>query len=301
MERLLKDQQFEPLEKLCLKPFIFNNMRITVMNALKFCHKSDWKAAEHSHLCFELSSVSSGSFVTVYNGKEFVTSAGEAHLISPYTTHSNKKMSPGVNYGVCVRFSLEQTANDGETLSFLCYESFMRQLTELCGKPFVFNGEAHFEKFAEFGQRELSLQMAFVDFLITLTDCEERMLYQGTGSSGADDNEILVGQAIHYIQSYKGSGFNVQQMVDSLYVSYRHLARIFKKITGKSILQYYNDIRIERVKKLLAVQDITMKQIMAESGFESRHYLQTLFRKSVGKTPAEYRKTIGQDASLFEY
>lgn len=61
---------------------------------------------------------------------------------------------------------------------------------------------------------------------------------------------------------------------------------------------YVNDIRIANACKLLSFSDHTVKEIAAETGFESLTYFNRVFSKKKNCTPSVFRKTVADRGSL---
>ncbi len=84
---------------------------------------------------------------------------------------------------------------------------------------------------------------------------------------------------------------------NSLHMSYRNLSRIFASVEGRTIENYFNALRIEHVKELLAEDRLTLNEIAFETGFSSVPHLSKRFKQSTGMTPTQFRE-IGMRISL---
>ncbi|MDY3303548.1 MAG: AraC family transcriptional regulator [Clostridia bacterium] len=69
-----------------------------------------------------------------------------------------------------------------------------------------------------------------------------------------------------------------------------HLNRIFAKITGTSIYNYLQSIRIEQAKKLLINTNLTNFEIAEKVGINSAAHFSAYFKKATGITPKKYRE-----------
>ncbi|MDP4208536.1 MAG: AraC family transcriptional regulator [Bacteroidota bacterium] len=69
-----------------------------------------------------------------------------------------------------------------------------------------------------------------------------------------------------------------------------HFTRAFKKATGQSPLDYINLKRIEKAQLLLVTTDLSLKEILEKSGFNSASYFNRIFKTVTGTTPLAYRK-----------
>ena len=67
---------------------------------------------------------------------------------------------------------------------------------------------------------------------------------------------------------------------------------VFKKETGKSVIDYLLDERISEAKKLLIEGALPLKQIAETVGIGDYNYFSRLFKKRTGYTPTEYRKNF---------
>lgn len=70
-----------------------------------------------------------------------------------------------------------------------------------------------------------------------------------------------------------------------------HFARVFKKYTNQTPLQYILKARMEKAKTLLETTDHSLLQIAQLTGFESHSHFSQTFRKMFDQSPDAYRKT----------
>jgi len=85
---------------------------------------------------------------------------------------------------------------------------------------------------------------------------------------------------------------------EQLHFDYSHLSSIFSKTEGKSIQQYQNEIKVERIKELLEYDELSISEIAYKLGFGSSAYLSTQFKKYTGITPTNYKanKALNRDS-----
>jgi AraC-like DNA-binding protein len=97
-------------------------------------------------------------------------------------------------------------------------------------------------------------------------------------------------QNIHtYIEAHLAEKMVVPDICKALGIGETTFYEVFRK-KGVKFSNYYNELRIERVKKLLRETSRPIVDIAAEVGYTDGHYFSKLFRKSQGITPGEYRK-----------
>ena len=81
----------------------------------------------------------------------------------------------------------------------------------------------------------------------------------------------------------------VADVVEPLYLSFRHANGIFKRLMGMTIFDYLVQRRMEAAKALLRQPTCLIYQVAEAVGYKSTIYFGTVFKQSVGLTPREYR------------
>ena len=69
----------------------------------------------------------------------------------------------------------------------------------------------------------------------------------------------------------------------------RTFARHFKAATGRMPAAYVQALRIEAAKTMLERDGKPIQSISAEIGYDDVGFFRSLFKRSTGMTPAEYR------------
>ncbi|UQZ84192.1 Arabinose operon regulatory protein [Paenibacillus konkukensis] len=101
----------------------------------------------------------------------------------------------------------------------------------------------------------------------------------------------LIEQITEYILNhYNEYDFSVQKIADHFSLSLSYLSRYFKEQTGRTVMDYLNEIRIDQAKLLLRTNDRSVKDIVQQVGYYDVSSFIRKFKQSVGVTPGEYRK-----------
>lgn len=90
------------------------------------------------------------------------------------------------------------------------------------------------------------------------------------------------------------ANINIESLAKRLSLPERTLSRILNQHFGKNFFEFINERRIEEAKQLLAdpgKKDMNILDILAEAGFSSKSTFNAIFKKYVGQTPSQYRKT----------
>jgi AraC-like DNA-binding protein len=70
-----------------------------------------------------------------------------------------------------------------------------------------------------------------------------------------------------------------------------YFSELFGRQQNKGFRQYVRDVRIERAKMLLTGTDLPLRRVAELSGFANRFYFGNVFKRTVKRTPLEWRKT----------
>ena len=88
-------------------------------------------------------------------------------------------------------------------------------------------------------------------------------------------------------------GFSLDEAAAALATSKRTLARRMQSVLGKSPLDYFQDLRIERAVHLLETTQASVDQIAAEVGYAEGATLRMLLRRRLGRGVRDIRRLSG--------
>ncbi len=77
--------------------------------------------------------------------------------------------------------------------------------------------------------------------------------------------------------------------------SYNYLSTVFPEVEGKTIEQFWIEIRLDYAKELLSTTNKSITQISLACGFSTSQYFATHFKKMTGYTPLKYRRENTKD------
>ena len=103
----------------------------------------------------------------------------------------------------------------------------------------------------------------------------------------------LVRDAKKYIEeNFAREEFSLTDAADYTHVSPQHLSRVFRQSTGITFMDYITRVRIRRAIELLRDDDRKMYEIAETVGYSSQHYFSSAFKKVLGVSPMEYKKSL---------
>jgi two-component system, response regulator YesN len=104
---------------------------------------------------------------------------------------------------------------------------------------------------------------------------------------------LVIKRACEYIQTHLQEELTLKQMADYSNLSASYFGVLFKQYSGKSFVNYVNQIRIEKALEYLRNSDKKIYEIAEEVGFASLPYFNRVFKHVWNVTPNEYRKGLG--------
>jgi transcriptional regulator GlxA family with amidase domain len=85
---------------------------------------------------------------------------------------------------------------------------------------------------------------------------------------------------------------SLTELAGAANLSRSHLCRLFKTQTGLSQGEYLRRLRMGKARDLLAASVLSIKEVMAAVGYDSKSHFSRQFRRSFGLAPSEYRKKL---------
>ncbi|NMH70978.1 helix-turn-helix transcriptional regulator [Bacillus sp. RO3] len=84
---------------------------------------------------------------------------------------------------------------------------------------------------------------------------------------------------------------SIRQVADQINISVPYFSKIFKEETGRNFVEYVTYVRLQRAVWLLRHTTHTIEHIAEELGFNTPNYFSGTFKKYVGLSPRDYRRT----------
>lgn len=108
-----------------------------------------------------------------------------------------------------------------------------------------------------------------------------------------DPIERAVLRSIVTMRDNLGEALTVDDLARSAMFSKFHFTRIFQRVTGVTPGRFLSAMRLQRAKQLLITTDLNVAHISAHVGYNSVGTFSSRFSRSVGMSPAHYRRLAG--------
>lgn len=126
----------------------------------------------------------------------------------------------------------------------------------------------------------------FNDILL-LVDRQQHEQKKATG----DVQEQIERAAAYFNENYN-TKISIDDYAESLHISTNWFIHNFKQYTGMSPAQYILSLRMVNAQSLLERTTYNIKEISEIVGYENPLYFSRVFKKEIGKSPAQYRKEM---------
>ena len=99
-----------------------------------------------------------------------------------------------------------------------------------------------------------------------------------------------VDQAIAYMEQNYYLDLDLSMISDLISMNSSYFSSLFKKKTGLNLINYLQNVRIEKSKQLLLNSNQKLYEISEAVGIPNVKYFCKLFKDYTGVTPSEFRK-----------
>ncbi len=105
-----------------------------------------------------------------------------------------------------------------------------------------------------------------------------------------DNNRINI--IFNFVKEEFQRSISLEEIAGMVSMTVPAFCRYFKKITGKTFVQFVNEYRLAHAAKLLHEKQISILDVSYESGFNNFSHFNKQFKKFTKKTPSDYRNEL---------
>lgn len=96
-------------------------------------------------------------------------------------------------------------------------------------------------------------------------------------------------EIIEIIKNRYAERLAIQDIAEEVKLSINHMASVFKKETGETVVDFLTKVRMMHAKRMLRDHSYKIYEIAYNSGYSDANYFAKVFKKSTGLSPKEYR------------
>ncbi|MBD2847822.1 AraC family transcriptional regulator [Paenibacillus sp. IB182496] len=200
----------------------------------------------------------------------------------------------------------------------ITYDAFQEQVPAPAGRRRLIQLPVQASRlpswFAEIGEKEVSLARQLVMAAaaparsrLDANVSTGRMLYElldgirdrfSSSAAPSDDKHAAIEGAVAYIERHYASKLTRAQVARIFGLSLKAFTSGLKEATGRSFVQFVNDIRVRRAKEQLLSTRRKLSEIAHRVGYKDEFYLSRKFKQTVGVAPSVYLKRPKTIASM---
>jgi AraC-like DNA-binding protein len=97
-------------------------------------------------------------------------------------------------------------------------------------------------------------------------------------------------KAQEFIKEHWQDEYDIGEIAGAATLSKRHFQRVFKEVTESTPFDYYQNVKIEKIKEKLLNGNLSIEQAFEACGVDYRGAYLSLFKEKTGLSPSDYRK-----------
>jgi len=246
----------------------------------------------HTHTWFEANYIVYGSMITFMQNQSFNVTEGDIFVVSPGVEHSHKYSTENPHKGLCIRWQLRENNQleepVGESMFMLLNSLRDWRIGVVRNSYLVNNLFIRIIEDAEQNFSSLSIKLSLSKIIATLA--EINLPLTSKQKDRVMESDSLVKKIEIYLNDVIFEDIEVNTLAAAMHMSYGHLARKYKKLTGKTIISRLCEIRLEKSTMLLQNSDYYIKEIAEKVGFSNQYYFSKMFKEAYSISPSEYRR-----------
>lgn len=255
---------------------------------------------EESHDFWELIFAEKENLICTSNGKSITLKEGETFFHKPNEKHSHQAdgfTSPTIFIASFVCHSPAMRFFENRTVKLNKRQiKYVYEIVDEAKKTFnipEFNPDMKKMELLShptLGGEQLiknHLELLLIDIMRSLTETE----YGNTMFLSVDEHENkFASDVIKILNDNLFDRISIDDICKKISYSKAYVFKNFKIATGKSVMEYYTDLKISKAKLLLTEDDFSVKEVSEKLSFDTPNYFTKTFKKITGITPTEYKK-----------
>lgn len=118
--------------------------------------------------------------------------------------------------------------------------------------------------------------------------------YKIMDQSGTANDKFF--EMLQYIDQNYAQHLSLKELCSKFYINMSYCCELFQKNKSMTFSQYLTDVRISKACELLKYHHNTVAEACELVGYKDYFYFNKVFKKKMGCTPAEYRKSVQMES-----
>ncbi|MFH5184928.1 helix-turn-helix domain-containing protein [Paenibacillus sp. TAB 01] len=249
----------------------------------------------HAHDSYEIYYMRAGERFYFIKDRSYHVNKGDLVLIQPNVLHKTTESHAPNHERILINFTESFMANiHGEIVEGL-YQVFDEGPVLHLDAREVLAVEAVMEKMLREKKQPDDASEGYMKLLLgELLLMILRHLRQSDRKSRNTEHPTTlhrkVSDIVKHINEHFREPMSLKGLAAHFHISSYYLCRIYKEVTGFSVIEYVNTLRVQEAQKLLKNTRISVTDITEKVGFESSTHFGRIFKAICGMSPLQYRK-----------
>lgn len=109
------------------------------------------------------------------------------------------------------------------------------------------------------------------------------------GNKNKNESKRDIAKVIEFINTNYSKDISLCLLSQQFHLNEQYISRLFRKVTGSTIIDYLNAVRVNEAKRLLLESDMKVIEISKKVGYSNNVHLWRVFKKLTGFSPNEFR------------
>ena len=263
-----------------------------------------------SHEPWELVYVDRGECYVVTDEKRILLSQGEMYFHKPFERHK-LEMAKGAYPNVLIitfstasramRYFEDQHIRVGlSTKQHIA--AILHEAANTYERPFYPSPDATFRNVVPERRGEGlwgGEQSILIRLELMLIELVRRERYYEGSPRMFHSKEIVTDEfclkIIGYMEGRLYERMSMDELCRALSFSRSYISKRFSAVCGYSVMEYFTMMKLQEAKRLIRESDRNFQEVSDLLNFANSHYFSTMFKKYVGMTPTQYKKSCKRD------
>lgn len=261
----------------------------------------------HSHEFIELVYVVKGEAKHVFEDQPYRIKTNDIFIINPGEVHTFQ-IEPGQNLDIInclflpslIQDSLLKELGVTQSMDYFYIHPFLdnkERFHHLLNLKEDYTGRLRalldgmlYEYSREEACYPTLIRMQMIELLILLSRIYNEQAGQKASTTVNESTNLFVRRVYGYLARNYDQKITIPSLCKLFSISPRHLNRLFKQETNKTVVEMLQLLRIEKAKRLLVETNDKVVEIAIKVGYDDPAFFSKLFRRIVNCSPGEYRE-----------
>lgn len=266
----------------------------------------DLDSNTHTHNYIEVVYVLEGKGTQYVNNIPYRVKRGDVLFINYGQLHMvarNKNLGPDEEpmriLDILIRpgfidHELVESRNAEEMLALSLFESFadieqLSPVVSFTGKDLVEMEYIVQRIRTEWKERDTNYKASIKGYVLVLLNKVFREMSKNQLIPVVQHVNHITPEIIEYIEEHYAEKINLTELAQMCFYNPCYFSKMFRETFGKSLTDFIQDKRVEKAIELLKDSDVSITDIVKQTGFCDKKQLYKVFKKVTGLTPGEYR------------